>query len=214
MNKLYVFSGLGVDQRVFSRINFSNRNVVFVPWIPPLPNESLSAYAKRISIPFKDENPILIGVSFGGMICSEIAKIIPVQKVLLISSIQNPNQLPLLYKIVGKLRLDQLVPAFVFQYVTFLNYFFFGISSSQDKKLLKEIMNDTDPNFLKWAIGSILRWNTSNISVPVVTIHGSNDLVLPIIKFVPNIKIQNGGHFMIVSHSDEVQKALDYFLGN
>lgn len=214
MSKLYVFSGLGVDQRVFSRINFLNRNVVFVPWIPPLPNESLAAYAKRISMPFKDENPILIGVSFGGMICTEIAKIIPVKKVLLISSIQHPNQLPLVYKIAGKLKLDQLVPAFIFQHVTFLNYFFFGISSSQDKKLLKEIMKDTDPNFLKWAIGSILRWNTSNISVPVVSIHGANDLVLPIIKFVPNIKIQNGGHFMIVTHSEEVQKALDDFLEN
>ena len=32
-------------------------------------------------------NPILIGLSFGGMMCIEIAKLIPVEKVILISSI-------------------------------------------------------------------------------------------------------------------------------
>lgn len=80
MNKIYIFSGLGVDKRVFENINFGNLNVHFVDWIEPLKNESLEDYAKRISIPFKDDNPILIGLSFGGILAVEISKIIKTKK--------------------------------------------------------------------------------------------------------------------------------------
>ncbi len=36
MSKIYIFSGLGVDKRVFHKIDFSNLNAVFVDWIDPL----------------------------------------------------------------------------------------------------------------------------------------------------------------------------------
>ena len=76
MNKIYIFSGLGVDQRVFDKIDFGNLDVEFIDWIEPLKNESLSDYAKRISQSLTDSNPTLIGLSFGGMIAVEISKIL------------------------------------------------------------------------------------------------------------------------------------------
>lgn len=44
MNKIYIFSGLGVDKRVFDKIDFSRLNVVFVDWIDPLKNETFESY--------------------------------------------------------------------------------------------------------------------------------------------------------------------------
>lgn len=49
MNKIYIFSGLGVDQRVFDNIDFGNLDVEFIDWIEPLKNESLDSYVNRIA---------------------------------------------------------------------------------------------------------------------------------------------------------------------
>lgn len=36
MGKVYIFSGLGVDERVFDQINFEGLDVEFIDWIKPL----------------------------------------------------------------------------------------------------------------------------------------------------------------------------------
>ncbi|WP_333853837.1 hypothetical protein [Epilithonimonas sp.] len=46
MNKIYVFSGLGVDKRVFDNIDFGTLDVEFIDWIEPLENESLEKEGK------------------------------------------------------------------------------------------------------------------------------------------------------------------------
>ena len=35
MNRIYIFSGLGVDRRVFDNIDFGELNVEFIDWISP-----------------------------------------------------------------------------------------------------------------------------------------------------------------------------------
>ncbi len=49
MNKIYIFSGLGIHKRVFDKIDFGKLNPEFIEWIEPLKNEPLSEYCKRIS---------------------------------------------------------------------------------------------------------------------------------------------------------------------
>jgi len=71
---IYILSGLGVDRRVFNKMNFKGLNLTYLDWIAPLPTESISCYALRLSAKITTERPILIGLSFGGMIAMEIAK--------------------------------------------------------------------------------------------------------------------------------------------
>src|SRR5690606_28035423 len=49
VSKIYIFSGLGVDKRVFDNIDFGTKSPEFIDWISPLKNESLAEYSKRIS---------------------------------------------------------------------------------------------------------------------------------------------------------------------
>ncbi len=74
--KLFCLSGLGVDHRTFKNLQLKDVELVHIPWIDPLKNESLTEYSRRlfesISIP---EEYNLIGVSFGGMIAQEFEKI-------------------------------------------------------------------------------------------------------------------------------------------
>lgn len=89
MKKAYVFSGLGVDKRVFDNMDFGDLQVEFVDWITPEKTESLQQYALRLSGCIDTENPVLIGLSFGGMIAVEISKVMRCRKTILIASATN-----------------------------------------------------------------------------------------------------------------------------
>jgi len=178
MNKIYIFSGLGVDKRVFDEIDFSDLNAFFVDWIDPLKNETFESYAQRISKDF-EEDSILIGLSFGGMLAVEVSKIIPVKKVILIASAKNKNELPKWFLIAGKLKLNQIVPSSLLKTINFITNWHFGAKTRTEKVLLKNIIKDTDPNFLKWAINQIVNWKNVVVPENCILIHGTNDRILP-----------------------------------
>lgn len=208
MNKIYIFSGLGVDKRVFDNIDFENLNPNFVEWIEPKKNEPLVNYCKRISQEIKAENPILIGLSFGGMVAAEIAKIIKTKNVILIASAKTKNELPLLYRIAGSLKITKLIPTSILKQQNFLTNWFFGVKSKEDKNLLGKILNETDPKFLKWAINEITNWKNLEKPMNYIHIHGNNDKIIPIKNVDANFIIENGGHFMTVNKPKEIEQLI------
>ena len=50
-----------------------------------------------------------MGVSFGGMICSELSHLLPAQKTILISSCKNRNEFPILLKAFKYLPIYKLI---------------------------------------------------------------------------------------------------------
>ncbi|KAA5534362.1 alpha/beta hydrolase [Paenimyroides baculatum] len=204
MRKIYIFSGLGVDKRVFDNIDFSDLNIAFVDWIDPIKNETFESYAKRISKDF-EKDAILIGLSFGGMLAVEVSKIIPVKKVILIASAKNKSELPKWFLLAGKLKLNRIVPSSLLKTTNFITNWLFGATTSTEKLLLKNIIKDTDPRFLKWAVDQIVNWK--NLSVPqnCIRIHGTNDRILPAKYLKVDYKIKNGGHFMTVNKAKEIE---------
>src|SRR5690625_5438983 len=51
-------------------------------------------YVKRMTKVIKHETPILIGVSFGGVIVQEMAKLLPIEKTIIISSVKSRREFP------------------------------------------------------------------------------------------------------------------------
>lgn len=178
MSKIYIFSGLGVDKRVYDNINFGNLDVEFIDWIELIKNESLENYAFRISKKINSENPILIGLSFGGMLAVEISKLIKVKKVILIASAKTKVELPFVYRLFGKLKLNQLIPNPILKHQNFITNRLFGIESNEEKLLLKSILQDTDSNFLSWAINEIANWKNEISPENYIHIHGNKDRII------------------------------------
>ncbi|HQV56104.1 MAG TPA: alpha/beta hydrolase, partial [Chitinophagaceae bacterium] len=86
MKKVYFISGLGADKRAFSFLDLSFCEPIFIDWIKPVDNESLYQYAMRLKEQINEPSPIIVGVSFGGMLATEIAKSDASAKVIIISS--------------------------------------------------------------------------------------------------------------------------------
>ena len=208
MNKIYIFSGLGVDKRVFENIDFGNLNIEFIDWIEPLKNEPLSEYSKRISKKVSAEKPILIGLSFGGIVATEISKFIETENVILIASAKNKFELPSLYRFVGKLNIHKLIPSSLLKSHNFLTNWIFGIKEKEDKILLAKILKETDAIFLKWAINEIVNWKNIEKPKRSLHIHGNKDRIIPVRNIQADFIINNGGHFMTVNKSKEIEKII------
>ncbi len=210
-HKLYCLSGLGVDHRAFRNLHIEGVELVHIPWIEPLQNETLSAYAKRLFESAKlPENYHLIGVSFGGMITQEFEKIRKPQSLFLVSTISDASELPGLFKIGGRLKIHKIIPTGFLKHANALTYYFFGAKQKEDKALLKEILKDTDGKFLRWAMHAILNWKNDATSMGI-RIHGDQDKVLPKQSSV-DIYVGNAGHFMIVTRGTEISRKIHELL--
>ncbi|HTN45943.1 MAG TPA: alpha/beta hydrolase [Flavipsychrobacter sp.] len=208
---LYIFSGLGADERIFQRLDFSDSPANFIQWIAPEPDEAIEHYAQRLLAQIKTENPVLIGLSFGGMMAVEVAKLIRTERIILISSAKTKAELPPYFQ-AGSFQLHHIIPATFFKSSNPISNWLFGADAPADKKLLKQILKDTDPIFLKWAMDKIASWKNHTVPNNIIHIHGTNDRILPI-KYVRCDKtIQNGGHMMVWNRAEELNDLLRKYL--
>lgn len=211
--KIYIFSGLGVDHRVFADIDFGSFEVIHIPWLQPQAKETIAAYATRLAALIKDHSPILIGLSFGGIIAREIARIIPCKQIILIASAKNKSELPAVYRIIGMSRLHHLVPGFLFTYSGRLTQWFFGVKTEDQKQLLAIILKETNPVFRSWAINTLLTWTRKDQApANTVSIHGSKDRIIPIGNVVADFILPGAGHFLTVTHAKAVSELLQVIL--
>lgn len=209
MANIYVFSGLGADRRIFQNIDFAGADVTYIDWIPTQVGESLPQYAQRLLPQIKADQPVLVGVSFGGMLATEVAKLIPVKKILLISSAQTRQDIPFYCRWLGCLKLHHLLPVQLFiRSPIFLLAWLFGVNTAKEKQLLGRIIRETDPVILKWALGAILGWDNMQRHPHVVHIHGTHDRVLPARYCKPHITVARGGHLMVLAQADVLSKLI------
>ena len=223
---IYLFSGLGADSSVFDNLSFlKERRHKFIEWETPQ-TDNLENYALQLSSQIETtKKVILIGVSFGGMLVSELSKHIQTEKGILISSAFTPKEIPFLYRFFGKLKLYFFIPTFLLNKPNKLLSFAFGIAHKKyrkEKRQLYQIIRNSNPKFAKSFIKMILKWQHKEKSNRVITnsifrIHGTNDLVIPFSTKRLNkndFLIENGGHFMILTHSNEINILIKEIIEN
>lgn len=130
--KLYCLSGLGVDERAFQNLDLPEFGLIHIPWIDPIPTETLEDYSKRLFQTFPiDQDYNVMGVSFGGMVAMEFAKIKKPRNLFLISTIHSRNELPVLFKIGGWMKLHKIIPSSLLTRSNFISYYFFGLNGKK-----------------------------------------------------------------------------------
>ena len=209
MKHIYCISGFGADERVFSKLDFGKNDVHFIPWKIPEKHESISSYAKRMQEDIAHPNPVLVGLSFGGMMSIEIAKLIPAEKVILLSSVSTFHELPLFMKISGKLHLNRLIPMKPYSILEPLENYNLGVQTPEQKKLTREYRKNLNLQYSYWAIDQIVSWKNEEIPTKVIHIHGTNDHIFPI-RYIknPDYIIQGGGHLLSMNNAEEVSNIL------
>lgn len=203
---IYCFSGLGADERIFFKLNIPGAKLHFVDWIPANKAETLPQYAQRLSNTIRLENPFcMLGVSFGGMIATELSKTLKPKHTFIISSAPNCSEVNFLIRLIGKTGIHKILPGSFYRYPGFAVHSVFGLKSKPEKKLFNQIMLYTDIHFLKWAMTAILNWKP--IGVPEVTrIHGSKDWIIPLNDQKIDHVIDEGAHFCVLQQANQISE--------
>lgn len=198
---VYFMPGLAASTAIFENILLPEENfeMFFLEWFIPHKKETLSDYALRMSKEIKHENPVLIGVSFGGILVQEMAKHIKTRKIIIISSVKSNKEFPKRMKVAKKTLAYKLAPTSLLSNIEILTKFSFGESISKRIKLYEKYLKMRDKKYLDWAIENVILWSQSEINENVIHIHGDKDEVFPS-QYIKNfIPIKGGTHVMIIN---------------
>lgn len=192
----YILPGMGADSRMYSHHEYKKlNNVTFINW-PSYKNEtSVSQMAQRIIKENKiTPNSNIGGTSFGGIVASEISKLIPTNKLLLISSTNTPNNVNSLLKTLSNFA--KYAPVKFIQFII-------GKNGEPNENIIMEMFAKSDREFIKNMCRAIFKWSgvdTTNLNV--FAIHGAHDKVINAPE--NNVTIINGGHLIAVTHPKEI----------
>lgn len=206
--EIYIISGLGADERVLEKLSYGEYIPTYIHWIKPLVGEKLGGYIKRLSSQIRASNPIIVGLSFGGIVAVELSKLYPSSKLILLASAKTKYEIPYYLRMAAVLRLHKLLPSKIFSNSNKITEWLFGIKQKEEKKLLKNILEETDIDFMAWAIDQILSWKNTIVPFNFYHIHGDTDRILPLRFINCNYIIKNGGHFMTMNKYEEINQIL------
>jgi pimeloyl-ACP methyl ester carboxylesterase len=204
---IFFLSGMAADERLFADQLAAFPNLRVLPWIEPLPSESLSSYAKRISLQLDPGQPCIVGgASFGGTVAMEMAQHVRAVACILIGSIRSPDELPRSWR---RFRpLAAFGPTMIRGVASFgTRYAKCFLSKSQLRRLRRLSVPLPESAFLRWAICALMNWKpTKSNSIPIYQIHGSADEVFPAGLTRPDIVVSGGVHALTIFSPTEVNR--------
>lgn len=180
--------------------------------MPPQQGETISDYARRFIPRIDTSSPfVLIGSSLGGIISVELSKLIKPEKVILIASVKNRNEMPAFIRSMKYLRLHRILTG---TRVKKLNRIavrrLVNRGDTGAAMAFTEMLNDTPAEFIEWAMNAVIHWDSDKelTAENFYHIHGTSDLLFPIRRIKNPITVEQGSHVMNMTKSKEVNRAL------
>ena len=210
---VYCMPGMAASPKIFEYLKLPiNFQTHLLSWIPPLKDEPISKYAKRMTSRIVFKNPILLGVSFGGILVQGMAKHISVEKIVIVSSIKVKDELPLPMKMAKKTNIHKLLPTQWIDNLDYLAILAFGKGIRKRVALYQRYLSERNPEYLNWAVDALVNWDQNKFSTKLIHIHGESDTVFPLKNLVkPFFKIK-GGHAAIITESSWFNRELPAML--
>ena len=211
---VYMVPGLGFDHRIFEKLKLNKFKLTYLNWIEPKPKEKIGDYAFRMSEKITDgpEETVLIGHSFGGILCQEMEKYKRIKKIILISSIRSNTENPFHFRIVAPLFLHKLFrKSWVINTVKYWGKQH-GYKTEEEQALFKDMVASHSNQYLQWALHALSNWKIVGIpesAIPIIQIHGKKDKTFPLQSVRrPDYVIEEGGHFMVYQHPEVLSQIL------
>jgi hypothetical protein len=207
--QIYFVPGLGASEKIFENLQIPKDHfeTQCIAWKIPLSlDESISDYAKRMCSEITHKNPVLIGVSFGGIMVQEMSKHLAVKNIIIISSIKNNQELPKRLIAAQITKVYKLFPTKLIENLEDYTQYFFGDFLQKRARLYKRYLSIRNPDYLHWCIYNLLHWKQRESIENIVHIQGTKDHVFPI-KYIKNcIAVKDGTHEMILMKPKIISK--------
>jgi pimeloyl-ACP methyl ester carboxylesterase len=168
-------------------------------WFVPDRGMTLTQYAEEMCKRVVHPRPVLIGVSFGGILVQEMARVIPTRKLIIISSVKTKQELPKRLIFAKYTKIHKLLPTGLVNNVELLAKYAFGEMVTKRLELYEEYLSIRDKYYLDWSIDQLVHWKQQRCDPELVHIHGDKDAVFPIQHIKECIRVEGGTHIMILN---------------
>lgn len=207
---IYFVPGLAASPEIFEFLQFPKEfELHFLEWLIPLSAyEPIEEYAKRMSDLVLEENPVLIGVSFGGIMVQEMSKYLHCKKVIIISSVKSRDELSNTLKFIQKLKIYKLFPSKIIENIEMFSFFAFGNTSKTRLILYKKYFSVRDRKYLNWSIYNVLYWQQTDPIENILHIHGTADAIFSFKYINDCIPVEKGTHIMIINKAKTISKII------
>jgi pimeloyl-ACP methyl ester carboxylesterase len=211
---VYLFPGQGSDERLFKHLKVpSGYDTVHISYPVPDKHESLAAYALRFTALIDTTSPfILMGVSLGGMICTELSDTLNPLRTVVISSAKSRLELPGRYTLQRHLRINRILPKGLIKGSARVLQGIVEPDRRHDKATFKDMLKQKDPLYLKRTVDMIVNWERISYPEDIVHIHGDSDNTIPVKNVSCDFLLEDGSHMMMLTRAPEINLLLVYIL--
>jgi pimeloyl-ACP methyl ester carboxylesterase len=211
---VYLFPGQGADFRQFRDLIFpEGYDTVHVSYPVPEKHETLHQYALRfVPLINRDAPYVLLGVSLGGMICTELADTLEPGTVILISSAKSCLELPGRYNFQKKLPLNRALPKGMIRAGARVLQGFVEPDRRYDRDTFADMLRKKDPLYLKRTVDMIVNWDRTSYNERIVHIHGNADHTIPVRNVHCDYLVEQGSHLMVLTRSSEISRIIGSIL--
>ncbi len=206
---IYLLPGQGADYRLFSKIELEGYPYQHIVYSVPKKGATMQEYAQELSKQIDTSKPfILIGTSIGGMLACEMNEFLEAEKVIIISSAQNKNQLPGRYNFQKKVPIHKLVSKGMAKTGALILQPIVEPDRNKEKEIFVSMLKAKDKKYLKRAIDMIIEWEKESLDESIIHIHGNIDKTIPIKNTNPDYIIEEGSHMITLTRADEINVIL------
>lgn len=211
---VYLFPGQGADYRLYRDLQFpKGYDTLHISYPIPFKNESMKEFAQRfIPLINQDEPYILVGVSLGGMICTELSDTLHPELTILISSAKSWFELPGHYTFMRIFHMDRLIPKGLVKGGARMLQGIVEPDRKQDPETFKDMLKKKDPLYLKRTGQMIVNWEREEYSRSIYHIHGDADNTIPIRNVQCDCVVKKGSHMMVLTRADEISEIISHRL--
>lgn len=208
---VYLIPGQGGDGRLFNNLTlpagFETKHVIYER---PEEGMSMQAYARQLIKQIDTTNKfILIGVSLGGMLATEMSELVDADKVIIISSAKGRHELPGRYTFQRKFPIYKLVSPKTAKFGAKLLQPIVEPDRQKEKETFKAMLRDKDAIFLRRTIEMIMHWNRTEAPKNIIHIHGDKDHTIPIRKVAYDILVPGGSHMITLTRGEEISRLVE-----
>ena len=203
---VYLIPGQGSDQRIYKNIEFDEKyEIHHIKYETPEKGTSLKSYAYQLAKQIDTSQAfILIGVSLGGMLATEMSHFLNPEKIIIISSAKNRKELPHSYRMQRYFPLYKIIPSKIIKSGSKIMQAIYEPDRNKEKETCVSMLNEKDPLFLKRTIQMIVLWDAIESPKDIIHIHGNNDHTIPIRNVKYTHLINEGSHMMALTKGAEM----------
>jgi pimeloyl-ACP methyl ester carboxylesterase len=217
MERVFLIAGLGADRRLFDKLELPGYELIYADWIEPEKHDTIPSYAQKLINHYGIQaGANVIGVSLGGILTVEISDLVLLKNAIIISSIKQATEIPPYFKFFRRLPVYKILPHRFYTSMGNIIKPLFGDTKGKTGFLFVDMIRNTSPVFMRWAMHAVLRWQPKPLKTPIHQIIGNKDLIFPH-KYISTAThiVERGSHDMVYTRGKEIsQIALEILKNN